>query len=111
LKNTDSNLIFSFSDGPRLIFRYLVELHGDVGLLVEILRFGHAAILLGSEVKHLIHWLAADDIAMVGVFIWQLHSILVIGKYRLIGLSSVFLKISNSGIVLLDIRLPLGFSG
>jgi len=89
----------------------LVELHGDVGLLVEILGLRHAAILLGSEVEHLVHWLAADDIAMVGVLIWQLHSILVIGKHRLICLSSVFLKISNSGIVLLDIRLPLGLSG
>ena len=104
-------MIFSFSDGPWFILGYLVELHGDVGLLVEILGFGHAAILLGSEVEHLIHWLAADDIAMVGVLIWQLHSILVIGKYRLVGLSSVFLKISKGWVVLFDIRLPLGLSG
>jgi hypothetical protein len=104
-------MIFSFSDGPWLILRNLIELHGDVRLFVEILGFGHAAILLGSEVEHLIHWLAANDITFVRNFHGQLHSILVVGKHRLIGLSSVFLKISKSGIVLLDIRLPLGLSG
>jgi hypothetical protein len=89
----------------------LVELHGYVRLYVEILGFGHAAILLGSEAEHWIHWLAANDIAMVGVLIWHLHSILVIGKYRLIGLSSVFLKISKGRVLMFDIWLPLRFSG
>ena len=104
-------MIFSFSDGPWLILRHLVELHGDVRLFVEILGLGHAAILLRSEIEHLIHWLAANDIAMVRVLIWQLQSILVIGKYRLIRLSSVFLKISKSRVLMFDIWLPLGFSG
>ena len=109
-KNTDSQMIFSFSDCSWLILRHLVKLHGDVRLFVEILRLRHAAILLRIKIEHLIQWLATNDIAIVGILHWHLHSILVIGKYRLVGLRSVFLKISKSGVLMLGIWLPLGFS-